>query len=109
MALAHGIGKVPPPAQLIEGVTGMGFPIPLVFAWAAALSELIGGFLIAAGLLTRQSALALGVTMAVAAFVAHANDPFSSKEMALLYLSACVLLFFQGAGKYSLDRIVFKK
>lgn len=109
MALAHGIGKVPPPAQLVDGVTGMGFPFPLFFAWAAALSELIGGFLIAAGLFTRLSALALGGTMAVAAFVAHANDPFSSKEMALLYLSACVLLFFQGAGKHSLDRIVLKK
>lgn len=109
MAFAHGIGKVPPPDMLINGVAGMGFPLPIVFAWAAALSELIGGLLIAAGLFTRPAALSLGFTMVIAAFVAHAADPFEKKEMALLYLVACVLLFFQGAGRFSLDRIIRKK
>lgn len=109
MAFAHGLGKMPPPDRLVEGVTAMGFPMPIVFAWCAALSEFIGGILIATGLFTRLSALALGFTMAVAAFVAHAADPFNNKEMALLYLFSCVLLIFTGAGKYSLDKIIRKK
>lgn len=109
MAIAHGLGKVPPPDMLIDGVAGMGFPLPVVFAWGAALSELIGGLLIAVGLFTRPAALSLGFTMAIAAFVAHSADPFDKKEMALLYLVACVLLFFQGAGRFSLDRIFRKK
>lgn len=109
MALAHGLGKVPPPQMLVDGVAGMGFPLPVAFAWGAALSELIGGLLIAVGLFTRPAAFALGMTMAVAAFVAHAADPFEKKEMALLYLVACLLLFFQGAGRFSLDRIFRKK
>ncbi len=89
---------------MINGVTAMGFPLPVLFAWAASLSEFAGGLTIAAGLFTRASALFLGFTMTIAAFVAHAADPFAKKEMALLYLAACTLIFFCGAGKYSLDK-----
>ena len=109
MALAHGLGKVPPSDKFIEGVEGLGFPLPLAFAWGAGLTELLGGLLIASGLFTRWSALFLGFTMAVAAFGRHASDPFNVKEMALLYFFASVLIALQGAGKYSLDRIVRKK
>lgn len=109
MAFAHGLGKVPPSEQFVMGVESLGFPLPLVFAWAAALSELVGGLLILSGFFTRYAAAFLGFTMAVAAFKAHAADPFNVKEMAILYLTACVLLFFQGAGKYSLDSLFRKK
>ena len=109
MAFAHGLGKVPPPEQLVSGVAAIGFPVPVLFAWAAALSELVGGILIAVGLFTRISSLSLGFTMIIAAFVVHAADPFQVKEMALLYLASCVLLIFTGAGKYSLDKLLRKK
>lgn len=109
MALAHGWGKIPPPHMLVDGLTSMGFPLPLVFAWCAALSEFVGGLLIAAGLWTRLASASLAITMAVAAFVAHGADPFEKKEMALLYLFSSVLLVFQGAGALSLDRIFRKK
>ena len=46
MAFAHGLGKLPPPQMLIDGVQSMGFPLPIVFAWAAALSEFVGALLI---------------------------------------------------------------
>jgi putative oxidoreductase len=106
MAFAHGLGKLPPSEQLVQGVTAMGFPQPELFAWAASLSEFAGGLLIVIGLLTRPAALFLGVTMFVAAFVAHANDTFQQKEMALLYLFSCVLLLFCGPGKFSADRLI---
>lgn len=109
MAFSHGLGKMPPPEQMITGLAAMGFPLPILFAWCAGLSEFLGGLLIAAGLFTRWAAAFLGITMAVAAFVAHAADPFGKKEMALLYLAACVLLLLQGGGKFSLDRIIRKK
>ncbi|MFP5519168.1 MAG: DoxX family protein [Bdellovibrionia bacterium] len=108
MAFAHGLGKVPPGEQLIGGVTAMGFPLPVVFAWAAALSELVGGVLIGFGLFTRLSSLALGFTMAVAAFLVHAADPFQQKELAFFYLVSCIMLIFTGAGKYSLDKVIRK-
>ena len=108
MALAHGFGKLPPSEQLVQGVAGMGFPVPVLFAWMAALAEFLGGLFIAAGLFTRISAFFLGFTMAVAAFVVHGADPFNVKEMALLYLFSCVLLVFTGAGRYSADRLFLK-
>lgn len=109
MAIAHGMGKTPPPEQFVAGLTALGFPAPILFAWLASLSELVGGALIAAGLFTRHASLFLGVTMAVAAFHAHAADPFAKKEMAILFLASCVLLILTGAGKYSLDRLFRKK
>jgi putative oxidoreductase len=56
-----------------------------------------------AGLFTRLSVIPLIITMLVAAFVAHAGDPFSSKEPALLYLIPYLALLFSGPGKFSLD------
>ena len=103
MAFAHGVGKLPPSEQMLAGVAGIGFPAPIVFAWAAALSEFLGGLFIAGGLFTRYSSLFLGFTMAVAGFVVHGADPFQKKELALIYLASCVLLFFTGPGRFSLD------
>lgn len=108
MAFAHGLGKMPPPEQLIGGVASMGLPAPIVFAWAAALSEFVGALCIAAGLFTRIAAACLGFTMAIAVFVVHSADSFDVKEKAFLYCAACVLLIFTGAGRFSLDRMVRK-
>lgn len=109
LAFAHGLGKLPPGEQLIGGVTAMGFPLPIVFAWAAALSEFVGALCIAAGLFTRIAAGFIAVTMAVAAFMVHSADAYSVKELALFYLFSSILLIFTGAGRFSLDPIVCKK
>lgn len=103
----HGYGKVfsgriP---QFAEGVAKMGFPMPEVFAWAAALSELAGGALLA----TRLSALSIFITMVVAAFVAHQADPFQVKELALAYLTVSGALLCTGPGRFSVDGYLLKK
>ena len=103
LALAHGRGKFPPSQRFVEGVGKMGFPVPEVFAWAAAGSELIGGVLLAIGLLTRPSAALIAMTVGTAAFLRHANDPFSGKEKALLFLAVAILFVLAGAGRYSVD------
>lgn len=109
MAFAHGLGKVPPSEGFIGAVEGLGFPLPILFAWGAGLAELVGGLFIALGLFTRHSAFFLGFTMAVAAFGQHGADPFKLKELSLMYLFVCILFVFTGAGKFSLDRIFRKK
>jgi putative oxidoreductase len=43
------------------------------------------------------------ITMAVAAFGAHAGDPIGDKEHALLFLVPYLVLALMGGGKYSLD------
>lgn len=106
MALTHGLGKVPPPEQLISGVQALGFPAPVAFAWAAGLAECAGGILLALGLLTRPAAIFLSFTMLVAAFGAHLNDPFGVKEMSLLYLVGFLMFAIRGGGKWSVDHYI---
>lgn len=106
MALAHGLGKVPPSERFIGGVEAMGFPLPTLFAWAAGLSELVGGVLIALGLLTRPAATFLLGTMAVAFFIRHGDDPFAQKELAFLFLGFSLVYVGVGSGRFGLDRFI---
>jgi Predicted membrane protein len=109
MAFAHGLGKLPPGEQLVQGVAGMGFPMPEFFAWCAGLAEFAGGLLIAVGLLTRPAGLFIAFTMLVAAMGVHANDPFQIKELAYLYMTIGVFFTLTGAGRFSIDSILSKK
>jgi putative oxidoreductase len=109
LAVMHGWGKLPVSEEFVNGVAGLGFPFPALFAWAAALSEFVGGLLLVAGLLTRPAALFVFATMAVAAFLQHAADPFNVKELALAYGAAALALAFTGAGRFSLDYLLFDR
>ena len=106
LAFGHGIGKVPPSDKLVEITGGLGFPAPAIFAWAAGITEFFGAIFLALGLLTRISALFLGIVMFVAAFGVHLNDPFARKEKALLYLFIAVLFLLKGAGEWSIDSFI---
>jgi len=103
LALAHGMGKVPPSERFVNGVGELGFPVPLLFAWAAALAEFAGGLLLAAGLFTRPAALMILMTMLVAAFRRHAADPFADKEKALLFAAVAFFFLIAGGGRLALD------
>ena len=109
LALAHGLGKIPPSDRFIEGVGKLGFPLPGFFAWAAGLSEFAGGALLALGLLTRLSGFFIAFTMFVAAFGRHLYDPFGAKELALMYLVIGLLFMFKGANDWSLDAFFREK
>ena len=109
MAFGHGMGKLPPQEGFIAGVSALGFPAPVFFAWLAALAEFGGGLLLAAGLLTRFNAMALSVTMLVAAFGRHLDDPYKVKELSLLYLLVFILFMIKGSGRWSLDHFLSKK
>jgi putative oxidoreductase len=109
LALGHGIHKMPVKAEFIAGVESLGFPAPVVFAWAAALAELAGGSLLALGLFTRPAALFVAFTMGVAFFLQHADDPFQVKELAMLYGMAAVAFLFMGSGRFALDRIFHRR
>jgi putative oxidoreductase len=47
--------------------------------------------------------------MLVAAFIAHGDDPFGKKEMALLYIVVYVFLLFAGSGKFSVDYLISRE
>jgi len=46
--------------------------------------------------------------MTVAILVAHSHDPFKIKELALIYLLIFITFLIFGAGKYSLDYLLFR-
>ncbi len=109
LALTHGWSKVTDPAGIIAGAGKLGFPAPTLSGWAAALSEFLGGILLALGLLTRPAAFFIAFTMFVAAALVHARDPFAMKEMALLYFCIALCFMLTGAGRYGLDTLIHRR
>ena len=101
----HGYGKIfgGHMDKFIAGVAHMGFQHPEIFAWAAALSEFVGGILIVLGLLTRLAALFIFVTMSVAAFITLASSPLDAKELALAYWAMAGCLLLTGPGAIAAD------
>ena len=55
------------------------------------------------GFLYRLSMLPMIFTMIMAVFVVHANDPFSAKELALLYLYIFLIMYCLGPGSFAAD------
>jgi putative oxidoreductase len=107
MATFHGYGKVVEGkvGGLVNVATELGFPAPTFFAWAAALSEFVGGILVAVGLLTRPAAGFVAMTMVVALY-RHRVDPLMKMELALLYLAVMILALALGGGRFSLDAAI---
>jgi putative oxidoreductase len=103
LALAHGQKKITDVGAFAESVARRGVPFPELLGPAAALSEFIGGLLLALGLLTRPAACFVLLTMLVAAFHVHGSDPFAKKELALCFAAAALALLVAGPGTYSLD------
>lgn len=79
------------------------FVYPEALAWAAILSEFVGGLMVLFGLYTRQAAFFCAFTMLMAIVTVHWGDPFDKWELAALYASAFVALIATGPGAWSLD------
>lgn len=109
--VVHGYGKIfsnaPGMTNFTKMVTGMGFPLPGVFAWAAALSEFVGGIMLILGVYPSFAAVFTAITIAVAAFkVKKGLPPKADAELALLAMSIAIAL--AGGGKYGLGRFLPK-
>lgn len=105
LALGHGLVKVMDFEAFQSSVARHGFVLPTLSALFAALSELVGGLLLALGLVTRPAAACVVVTMLSAGLHVHAADPFRKKEFALAYAVAALVLLLTGPGRFSVDRI----
>ena len=77
--------------------------------WIAGVIELVGGTLIALGLLTRPAAFIASGEMAVAYFLAHQPQgtwPIQNRgELAVVYCFAFLYIAARGAGIWSIDSI----
>ncbi len=109
MLLGHGLPKL----QKFSEIAGQ-FPDPIGFGSPFALgltvfAEFFCSGLLILGIATRLAAIPLAITMGVAAFLIHAEDPFAKKELALLYLNGYLALIFWGSGRWSVDRYLLSK
>jgi putative oxidoreductase len=83
-------------------------PAMLSLLWVQGVIELVGGALLAIGLLTRPVAFILAGDMAVAYFMQHAPSNFfpiiNRGDAAILYCFIFLLFFVAGPGRWSVDR-----
>lgn len=103
LMLTHGIPKL---SKLsISPITfpdplGVGSGLSLVLA---LIGELIAPIFIIIGFKTKIAAIPATITMFVAAFIVHFGDPIETKEKALLFFFAFLVILLSGAGKFSVD------
>ncbi|GGZ18412.1 hypothetical protein GCM10007049_08210 [Echinicola pacifica] len=103
MMLTHGWAKI---SNFSEYLTKFADPLGLgaaVSLQLAIFAEFFCAILLAIGFMSRAALIPLIITMVVAAFVAHAGDPFGNKELPLMYLASFVTLFLTGPGAFSMD------
>lgn len=109
MIFTHGWSKL---ADYSSNVDSFRDPIGLGSALSlqlAIFAEFFCAILLAVGFLTRLSLIPLIITMAVAVLIVHADDPFSGKEKALLFMVVFIFQFFSGPGRYSVDHQIKNK
>lgn len=109
MLFGHGFNKLVNFSDIVPN-----FPDPIGFGAATALgltifAEVFCSLAIGFGIATRISTIPLIITMLVGVFVIHGGDPWSKKEMAVLYLVPYFTLLLTGAGRYSVDWLWFGK
>lgn len=107
LMLTHGIPKL----QMLFAGGEIQFPgimglSPVISLSLAVFAEVLCSILILIGLGTRWATIPLIITILVAVFVFHLNDPFSNQELGLLYLFLYLPLLLLGSGKYSVDQLL---
>lgn len=89
----------------------LGIPFPTLNAYLAASTELLGVVLLTLGLFTRLISLPLIVVMVVAITTVHLAHGFAAGdngfEIPLYYMLFLAIFASFGAGKFSLDHLLF--
>jgi len=89
----------------------IGIPFPTLNAYMAASTELIGVVLLTLGLFTRLISIPLMIIMVVAITTVHLAHGFSAGdngfEIPLYYMMFLAIFASFGAGKLSLDYLLF--
>jgi len=89
----------------------IGIPFPTLNAYMAASTELVGVVLLTLGLFTRLISIPLMVIMVVAIITVHLAHGFSAGdngfEIPLYYMMFLAIFASFGAGKLSLDYLLF--
>lgn len=90
---------------LLEVVTGLGFPAPLISACVLASAFFLGSIFLILGVFGRIISVVLLVLTAVGLYFAIRGGAIAYVELALLYGTLYLLHILLGSGRYSLDQL----
>lgn len=97
----------------VGSIAAAGLPFPTTLAYLTVFAELVASACLALGLFTRVAAAIIAIQMLVIVTVFQWKFGYfwTSRgiEYALLWMLLCVAIFFQGGGRYSLDRFIGKE
>lgn len=104
MLFQHGWGKF---ERILDGNWKFADPFgagPEISLLLAVFAEVLCAGLIMIGVWSRAAAIPLIVTMLVAAFIIHADDPIGKQEFPLIYTSVYMLILAFGNGRFALQQ-----
>ncbi len=105
LMLTHGIPKL---IEIINGdfafanPLGIGAGLSKILAMSA---EFLCSVLIILGIRTRLASIPIIITMLVALFLVHWDDPIGSKEKAMLYIIGFLTIAIIGGGKHTIKKL----
>ena len=108
LALNHGLPKL---MNFAEKSPDFADPFsigPVMSMALVVFGEFFCGILVAFGALTRAAVIAPALIMATAFFKIHAGQDWGVKEAAALFGIAYICIGLLGAGKFSVDYLIFK-
>lgn len=86
------------------------FPAPLIMAFLAKSSELLGGIFVFLGLFTRMFATLIAFTMTIATLTANLGSNWTiDGGFTISYFMFALILIVEGPGIYSLDYLRLQK
>jgi len=99
--------------SVAEWFGSLGIPFPTLNAYMAATTEITGVVLLTLGLFTRIISIPMIIIMIVAIKTVHLVNGFSAGnngfEIPLYYMVFLLIFVAFGAGKFSLDQLLFKE
>lgn len=91
-----------------QRLTDLKFPSPSLMAYLGKGGEFVVGILLMIGFLTRFAAIFLAITMAVICFIMGKGKVFTDDQHPFLFILLAAIFFFTGAGKWSVDQLLFR-
>ena len=110
--MGHGWPKVTSLGSRADWLGSIGIPLPGVAEYLVAGFEFVGGAMIIAGVFTRFVSAGQAFAMFIAVTLVHLdNGAFGDGgyEWALLLMASSLALLSDGAGRWSIDRMLSNK
>lgn len=109
--VTHGLPKLMGGAAATTGLlSGLGFPVPLAFAWVVTLLETFGGLALIVGFFVRPVAVLFVIEMLLGIILVHARAGWyvigggtGGAEYNTVLVAALLALILAGPGLASLD------